>query len=204
MSHPNQALPREFRMAGGGFGAMVLPFALPLVFFAAVMVLLGSIVAGVAGGVVAAVIGVGVLVAVLYAKFARMRQGTVVRFSEYGVELSDAMGFHVRLAWPDMTRVGVVASRMANPYPIGWEDGVRARAGAMTSQGVIGWGDRVIPANAPGWMRRHLAVQPVNPRDGRPEVAIPLGGVDPDWARGPMGQWVRAYRPDLFGPPRTG
>ncbi len=45
--YPDQALPREFRMVGGGFGKMVLPFAVMLVFFAAIMLLLGSVVGGV-------------------------------------------------------------------------------------------------------------------------------------------------------------
>lgn len=202
MSYPNQALPHEFRMAGGGFGKMVLPFAVLLVFFAVVMLLLGSVVAGLAGGIIAAVIGTGALVGVLYAKFNRMKQGTVVRFSEYGVELSDTMGFQIRLDWPDVTRIGEVNSQMVKPSAVGIRDGVHVRAGAVRTQGIIGWGQRVIPPNAPGWMRQNLAMAPVNPYDGRPEVAIPLSGIDPDWTHGAMGQWVRRYRPDLFGGPQ--
>jgi hypothetical protein len=186
-------------MASGGFGRMALPFVVLLVFFAAVMLLLGSIFFGLAGGIVAAVVGTGALVGVLYGKFARMKQGTVVRFSEYGVELSDTMGFLIRLAWPDVTRIGEVDSRMGNPTAVGHGGGVHVGVGAMRSLGLIGWGQRVVPPNAPAWMHQHLAVQPVNPRDGRPEVAIPLSGIDPDWVHGPMGQWVRTYRPDLFG-----
>lgn len=186
-------------MAGGGFGRMAMPFVFVLVLFAAVMLLLGSIFGGLLGGIIAAVVGTGALVGVLYAKFAKMKQGTVVRFSEYGVELLDAKGFHLRLNWPDITRVGVVHSQMADPGAVGHENGVQASVGAMASQGVIGWGQRVVPPNAPGWMRERLAAQPTNPVDGRPEVAIPLGGVDPNWMHGPMGQWVRMYRPDLLG-----
>ena len=199
MSYPSQALPREFRMAGGGFGKMVLPFVALLVFFAAVMLLLGSVVAGLVGGIIAAVVGTGALVGVLYGKFNRMKQGTVVRFSEYGVELSDAMGYRIRLDWPDITRIGEVRSQMANPSAVGVEGGAHVNAGAVRTQGVIGWGHRVLPPKAPGWMRQNLATAAVNPHDGRPEVAIPLSGIDPDWAQGAMGQWVRMYRPDLFG-----
>lgn len=199
MTYPNQALPREFRMAGGGFGKMVLPFVFLLVFFAAVMLLLGSVVAGLPGGIVASVVGTGALVGVLYRKFDRMKQGTVVRFSEYGVELSDTMGFQIRLGWPDITRVGEVRSRMASPSVVGFRGSVRGNAGTVKTHGIIGWGQRVVPPNAPGWMRQDLAMAPVNPRDGRPEVAIPLSGIDPNWAQGAMGQWVRTYRPDLLG-----
>lgn len=199
MSYPNQALPREFRMAGGGFGKMVLPFVALLVFFAVIMLLLGSVFAGLVGGIIAAVVGTGALVGVLWTKFSRMKQGTVVRFSEYGVELSDQLGYQIRLNWPDITRVGEVRSQMANPTAIGTEGGVHVGAGAVRTQGIIGWGHRVVPPNAPGWMRQNLAMAPVNPYDGRPEVAIPLSGIDPNWMQGAMGQWVRTYRPDLLG-----
>jgi hypothetical protein len=192
-------LQREFRMAGGGFGTMALPFVAMLVFFAAIMLLLGSIFAGVIGGIVAAVVGTGALVGVLYVKFSRMRQGTVVRFSEYGVELSDTKGFRIRLGWPDITRVGQVDTQMANPGAVGEDNGVQVSVGAMKSQGLIGWGERVIPPNAPGWVHQNLAAQPKNPMDGRPEVAIPLSGIDPNWMQMAMGAWVRQYRPDLLG-----
>lgn len=189
----------------GGFGRMVAPFVVLLVFFFAVMLLLGSILGGLGVGIPVAVVATGAMVAVLYGKFRRMRDGSVVRFSEYGVELSDQLGFRVRLAWRDMTRVGEVDTRMANPRSIGHGAGVRVRAGVLRSLGLIGWGERVTPPNLPDWLRRSLAVQPVNPVDGRPEVSIPLGGIDPNWLQGPMGQWVHLYRPDLLGgssPPR--
>jgi hypothetical protein len=193
------ALPREFRMAGGGFGRMVLPFVLLLVFFAAVMLLLGSIFAGLVGGIAVSVVSTAIMVGVLYGKFSRMKSGTVVRFSEYGVELSDTKGFRIRLYWPDITRIGQVDTRMADPGAVGPENGVQVSVGAMKSQGVIGWGERIVPPNAPGWLHANLAAQPRNPYDGRPEVAIPLGGVDPNWQQGAMGQWLRLYRPDLMG-----
>lgn len=122
MSYPNQALPREFRMAGGGFGKMVLPYVFLLVFFAAVMLLLGSVFGGIVGGIIAAVVGTAALVGVLWSKFNRMRQGTVVRFSEYGVELSDTLGYQIRLNWPDITRIGEVKSHMSNPTAAGARD----------------------------------------------------------------------------------
>jgi hypothetical protein len=197
--YPNQ-LPREFRMASGGFGRMALPFVAMLVLFAFIMLALGWVFAGPAGGIGAAVVGTGALVGVLYSKFRRMKEGTVVRFSEYGVELSDTLGFHVRLGWRDMTRLGKVNTRMASPEAVG-ED-IKVSIGSMNSLGLIGWGDRIIPPNAPGWMRENLARQPRNPADGRSEVAIPLGGIDPNWLQGPMGHWVRMYRPDLLGPPQ--
>jgi hypothetical protein len=185
-------------MADGGFGRMVLPFVFMLVFFFAVMLLLGSIFTGLIGGIAIAAVATGVMVGVLYYKFDRMRRGTVVRFSEYGVELSDKLGFHVTLAWRDITRIGQVNTQMANPGAIESGD-VSVSVGAIRSQGVIGWGYRSVPPRAPGWMRENLANQPRSPVDGRPLVAIPLGGIDPNWLHGPMAQWIRLYRPDLLG-----
>jgi hypothetical protein len=178
---------------------MVLPFVLMLVLLAVIMYVLGYVVGGVAGGLVGSVVVTGVMVGVLYRKFARMKNGTVVHFSEYGVELTDTLGFRIRLLWPDITRIGQVNSRMASPEAVGGD--LQVSVGEMKSRGIIGWGDRVVPPNAPGWMRENLAAQPRHPYDGRPEVAIPLGGIDPNWAQGPMGHWVRMYRPDLFGVP---
>lgn len=128
-------------MGAGGFGRTALPFAFLLVFFAAVMLLLGSVFAGLVGGIVAAVVGTGALVLVLCVKFDRMKRGTVVRFSEYGLELSYTKGFRVTQYWPDLTQ-----------------------------------GQRVVLPNAPAWVHQNLAAQPRNPYDGRPLVAIPLGG----------------------------
>jgi hypothetical protein len=186
-------------MVDGGFGRMALPYVFLLIFFAAVMLLLGSVFGGLLGGIIAAVVGTGALVGVLWSKFNRLKQGTVVRFSEYGVELSDTLGYQIRLNWPDVTRVGEVRSQMSNPTAAGVEGGLQVGAGAVRTQGIIGWGHRVLPQNAPGWLRQQVAMSPVNPHDGRPEVAIPLSGIDPNWVQGAMGQWVRMYRPDLFG-----
>ncbi|GAA3108293.1 hypothetical protein GCM10020001_027920 [Nonomuraea salmonea] len=71
---------------------------------------------------------------------------------------------------------------------------------ALRSVGLIGWGERAVPPRIPAWMRDRLARVPVDPATGRPEVTIPLGEFDPVWQRGPMGDWVRRYRPDLMGP----
>ncbi len=199
MGFPNQMqLPREFRMSGG-FGRVALPYVFVLVFFFAIMLLLGSIFAGLWGGIGIAIVATGALVGVLFAKFRKMATGTVVRFSEYGVELSDQLGFRIRLLWPDITRIGQVDTRMSGADKIGEDGGVQVGVGSIKSQGVIGWGERITPPNIPGWMREQLAAVPRNPVDGRPEVAIPLGGIDPNWARGAMGEWIRRYRPDLFG-----
>ncbi|MGW3348419.1 hypothetical protein ACWDA3_34435 [Nonomuraea rubra] len=190
----------EFRMRAGGFPRFLAPFIAPLVLFFAVMLLLGAILTNSTPlGAVIAAAATGVLVAVLAVKHRRLATGTVVRFSADGVELADALGFRVRLRWPDITRIDVVETQLATPRRVGRPGGARARVGPLRSPGLVGWGERTVPPRIPGWMRERLARVPVDPATGRPEVTIPLGELDPQWQRGPMGDWVRHYRADLIG-----
>jgi hypothetical protein len=189
----------EFRIRRGSFLPFAAPFLLPLLLFFPVCLLLGSILtADAAWGLLVGAAGTAVLVGVLVVKHRRMVAGTVVRFSPRGVEMADTYGFVLRLDWPDVRRVDVVESRMASPRTIGRPGGVRVRAGAMKSVGLVGWGEREVPARMPGWMRDHLARIPVDPDTGLQWLGIPLGAVDPLWERGPMGDWVRRHRPDLL------
>ena len=198
---PRAPLPTEFRLPSSTFGRFLAPFLGVLALFFAVMLLLGAILTtSTPGGIVIAALATAVLVGVLYAKFRALVANTVVRFSDEGVELVDGRGFRVRLAWDDMTRIDTVHSQLADGRPIGRGFGVRARVGRTSSDGLVGWGKRMTPARMPGWMRRQLAAAPVDPADGRPEVAVPVGALDPSWTLGPMGDWVRRYRPDLLPP----
>lgn len=200
MGDPNQMqLPREFRMSGS-FGRVVRSYAFVLVSFFALVLVVSASFAGWWGGIAIAAAAVGAVVARVFSKFRAMRTGTVVRFSEQGVELSDQVGFRVRLLWPDIVRIGEVETRLsAPPRNRRLFRDVQVRDGVLTAPGVVGWGERITPPNLPDWMRERLASVPVNPADGRREVTIPLGEIDPNWVRGPMGEWVRRYRPDLFG-----
>lgn len=196
----SQQLPREFRPVSGGFGRHLKPLVVLFVFLFVIMLALGSALFGgnAAGGVLAAVVVTGSLLGIQYAKFVRMQEGTVVRFTERGVELTDTKGWRVSLAWPDMTHVGPVLTQTVNPKAMGVSGGVQVSAGPSQSLGVSGWGERVVPPSSPRWQRELLATAPANPTDGRPMVAIPLGDIDPGWTSGPMGQWFRRYRPDLL------
>ncbi|WP_433433642.1 hypothetical protein [Nonomuraea sp. CA-141351] len=189
-----------FRIRAGSFPRFVAPFIAPLVLFFAVCLLLGAILTGSTPlGVVIGALATAILLAVLTAKHRRLTAGTVVRFSPDGVELTDSYGFRVHLRWPDITRIDIVDTQLANPRTMGRLGGVRVRAQALRSVGLIGWGERTLPPRLPGWMRDRLARVPVDLMTGRPEVAIPLGEIDPLWERGPMGDWVRRHRPDLMG-----
>jgi hypothetical protein len=200
LARVSSQLPTEFRPVPGGFGRQMKPLIVPFVFLFVIMLALGSVPFGgnVAGGVVAAVVLCGALVGIQYAKYIKKQEGTVLHFSEYGIELTDTWGWRVSLGWRDMTHVGPVVTQSANPKAMGAPGGVQVSVGPSRSLGISGWGERVIPRSAPRWQRQLLATAPTNPTDGRPMVAIPLGDIDPSWTTGPMGQWFRRYRPDLL------
>ncbi|WP_327089871.1 hypothetical protein OIE66_04425 [Nonomuraea sp. NBC_01738] len=190
----------EFRIRPGSFWRFAAAFAGPLLLFFLVCLLLGAIATGSTPlGTVIGLACAGALLAVVAAKHRRLVTGTVVRFTDEAVELSDAYGFRVRLRWPDITRIDAVDTRVAAPGAIGRRGGLRVRARPLRATGLVGWGERETPARIPRWMRDRLAAAPVDPVTGRPEVAIPLGELDPLWERGPMGAWIRRHRPDLAG-----
>lgn len=153
------------------------------------------------GAIAIAGAAAGAFVGRLFSSFRRTQTGTVVRFSEQGVELSDKVGFRVRLRWPDITRVDEVETRLSAPVRSRrLFRAVKTNDGVLKSPGLLGWGERITPLELPGWMWDRLASVPRNPADGRPEVTIPLGLIDLDWQRTDMGDWVRHYRPDLLEP----
>lgn len=208
MTYPAPApLPpvQEFTPPAGLGTAMrlMLPVSPLFVLFFVVMLGLGAIVAqSTPGGVVIALVCTALLAFWMYRKIAKLK--TVLRFDGEGVTLTDSKGFRVVLQWRDVTQVGPVNTRIVSPRRVGRPWGVKARAGATESLGLIGWGQRSTPARMPGWMRAELAAQPVEQGTGRPLVAIPLGAIDPGWTLGDMGRWVQAHRPDLMPQPWRG
>jgi hypothetical protein len=174
-----------------------------LVVFYAIMVALGSLPFGgrLLPGLAVGLVPTALLVLRVYAKARRGFLSTVLRMSPAGVEWWDGYGFHVRLPWDRITRIGDVQTAVTKPGArVGVAGGARLTVPAWHNSGLIGWGEQHTPARAPGWVKDLLARAPRDPRTGAPEVAIPLGGLDDRWTVGGMGDWVRRYRPDLLPP----
>ncbi len=140
-----------------------------------------------------AVIATGVRLA----KDRQLAADTVVRFSAQGVEMEDAYGSRVRLAWRHIEGIDVVDSRVPSPRTVIRADGTHIRTGTRKCVGVVGWGEYEVSPDAPGWLISHLDRLPVDPVTGLAKLGIPLGVVDPLWEHGPMGDQVRRHRPDL-------
>ncbi|GAA1758641.1 hypothetical protein [Streptomonospora arabica] len=141
------------------------------------------------------------LAAVLASKVRRMFTRTTVAASPTGVELRDRMGFVVRLRWADITGVGTVEDDRGPSIRDVSPDAGRtlvAKAPAVRTQGIIGWGHRWLPHSTPAHLRNHLAQQP---RDaaGREPVAVSFSAAGPANSANPLLAQLRHYRPDLVG-----
>lgn len=172
-----------------------------LVIFYAIMVALGSLPFGgrLLPGLAIGLVPTALLVLRVYSKARRGFLSTVLRMSPAGVEWWDGYGFHVRLRWDRIVRIGEVKTAMTKPGArIGVSGGARLTVRAWHNSGLIGWGEQKIPKKAPKWVKDLLARAPRDPHTGAPEVAIPLAGLDDTWTVGAMGDWVRRYRPDLL------
>jgi hypothetical protein len=161
---------------------------------------IGYVVAGPVGSVVIPVVLIAAIVAL--SRYASRSQG--LRVSGYGVELLRRDGGIVRMRWPDIEQVAVVAQRgrsIVAPYGV-----ARAAAGASmsayvaanTGPGLLGRGESLTPAeveqqrrHGPGWLRY---------RETLDQFGLRLVVIDRDWQNGSIGEWVRAYRPDLLPP----
>jgi hypothetical protein len=175
-----------------------------LVIFYAIMVALGSLPFGgrLLPGLVVGLAPTALLVLRVYRRARRGFLSTVLRMSPAGVEWWDGYGFHVRLPWGRIVRVGDIQTAMTRPGArVGVAGGVRLTVRAWHNTGLVGWGEQRTPQRAPGWVKQLLAGAPRDPVTGAPEVAIPLGALDERWTAGAMGDWVRRYRPDLLPPP---
>ncbi|MDA0566547.1 hypothetical protein LG943_19850 [Streptomonospora sp. S1-112] len=175
-----------------------------------VVMLLGSIFfetaaqgTGTVGGIAVGLLVVVPMAGHLVWKLRRMFTGTVVVVSDRGVELRDSAGFEVRLAWPDVVAVDTVVDRFSPSRGVRLGDrtdpgGPVVRAPEYRSHGLIGWGDRVVPARAPRFLRRRLAAQPHDPATGRPLVAVGFGAAGGAGLDNPLLLAARHHRPDLF------
>lgn len=191
--------PIEFHPTANPFGIVMLRFAPLLALFLLIASTLGSLAFGgrLVPGITVGVIATIGLVVYVGVRFRKMVNNTVVRFSPAGVELIDATGIHVRLAWGNITKIGLVSTAVAEPKEIKAGD-LEITVKPMRNLGLIGWGERYIPPTAPDLVKQQAAKARINPQTGYIEVGIPLSVIDKTWTAGQIGQIVRTYRPDLL------
>ena len=153
---------------------------------------IGYVMGGVAGSLILPVVLVGLIVVIARLGTTRHR----VRVSPQGIEVIGPKQ-HVGMRWASIDRVAVLQGRRASTVTVG--DGAAAAAQlsvegvarANTGPGLVGSGlasKPVSPVPSPAWL---LADTPPV------QVSLLLTVVDRNWRRGPIGAWLRRYRPDL-------
>ncbi|GAA5185181.1 hypothetical protein GCM10023322_28320 [Rugosimonospora acidiphila] len=164
----------------------------------------GGAVGYVIGGPVVSVVLPVAVVAALVALSRYRSWSQVVRLSEYGVELLRRNGGVTRMRWSDVERIAVVAQRgrsVLAPYGVGRAAAAGSMAAfvaANTGPGLLGRAEHLTRSEAERQRGQGPAWQPSG-RELEP-LAVRLVVIDRNWITGPIGDWVRLYRPDLLPP----
>lgn len=123
---------------------------------------------------------------------------STLQLSPFGAVASDRYT-RTELPWSGLREVGPASLMDPLKMTFGPDIGKLASAAAAassrrTEEGLVGDGSLTLSPDAPVLLRKQVAQ---NDQPGRPR-AIVVTHFDPDWRAGRIGQWVRAYRPDLM------
>ncbi|TWD83770.1 hypothetical protein FB561_4939 [Kribbella amoyensis] len=184
-------------MAGSTHGRALAPMVLLLVLLAVVLLLLGSL-GGLLVGILVSVLGTGLALAYLLVKLRRTVAANVLRLDGYGIHWEAGGGVVHQLAWPDLTGIGPVNVQLTPRRRLHVGPVPRSYQASMTDHGLHGWSMVTLPAQVPAVMRQALTAMPVDQASGKRHIGVPLASFDPSWPQGPIGAWIRAYRPDLL------
>lgn len=129
-----------------------------------------------------------------------VRAGSRLELSADGAKQIDRYMI-MELRWDQVEQIGplsALSSLRVSPTREGRAAADAADAvlrGAQGSlEGLIGNGRTDVTADAPMWFRQQLRQNKVDQR----QTAVALSLFDPQWRTGRIGQWIRAYRPDLL------
>lgn len=187
----------EFRMAGGTKTRALVPMVFLLALFAVVLLLLGSL-GGLLVGILVSVVGTVAAVGYLVLKLNRTVSENVLRFDGSGIRWDSGGGVIHALAWSDLTGVGPVNVQLTPRRLLRVGQVPQYAEVSMADHGLHGWSTVTLPFRVPAVMRQALRRMPVDEATGKRHIGIPLVSFDPNWSQGPIGAWIRSYRPDLL------
>lgn len=146
----------------------------------------------------------GILYRLRRRQFVETWSTSALRLSPWGAVSSDR---HIRieLAWSLIFEIGRADTLTPLKVSLGNDiaELITGRAASVRPENaLIGAGALTVSPDAP----RHLRAQieqndesrDIHPASGQPSRAIALSSFDPDWRSGRIGEWIRAYRPDLL------
>lgn len=150
----------------------------------------------------------GLLYVVKKRQFEAVWTRTTLELSPLGAVLSEPR-LRIEMPWATMSQIGD-AQLMSPLRVIVANEGLAKAAYAVAAatshrveEGLIGQAKLVASPDAPRMLRAQIdqndeAWLAAHPGQSRPPRAIVLTHYDPAWRTGRIGQWVRAYRPDLL------
>lgn len=106
---------------------------------------------------------------------------STLTLSPHGATMVDPMA-RIEIAWHQLVAIG------------------GAGPAKRPVEALVGTGTMTLAADAPASIREDYGSGESDPDSGLPLCGIPLPPYDLDWRRGRIGEWIRAYRPDLLDP----
>ena len=189
--------PEEFRASWRQtWQTNIRPFLVSNILIALVTWMLGYMFGG---PVVSVLLPVGLvgLITLLHRVASR---GHGLRLSPNGVEFLRRDGVVVRMRWADIERIAVLSQRQTGVIaPYGAARAAAASdsaafAQANTGDGLVGIGEQLTRAQVAQQRQAGPVWQPLGTTG---EAFLRLTLVDREWRTGRIGEWFRAYRPDL-------
>jgi hypothetical protein len=140
-------------------------------------------------------------------QFAATIEKCTLELSPFGAVLAEPH-LRIEMPWAAVRQIGD-AQAMAPLRVIVANEGLAKVAYAVaaasvrrTEEGLIGAGTLTLTSRAPGLLRSQVAQneegRAPDPVSGQPLRGILLSQFDPAWRSGRIGEWIRAYRPDLL------
>ncbi|GAA0726664.1 hypothetical protein Drose_12140 [Dactylosporangium roseum] len=175
----------------------IKPFLISNILIAVVAWVLGYVF----GGPVVSVLPPVVLVGLITLLQRVASRGHGLRLSADGVEFLRRDGVVVRMRWADIRGIAVLDQRRTGviaPYGVARAAAAAdsaAFAAANTGDGLVGIGEVLTPAQAAQQRQAGPAWQPLGKTGA---ASLRLAVVDREWRTGRIGEWFRAYRPDLM------
>lgn len=188
---------------------LVITFLVSAFIFAVVLNAVG-VPGGLLAGAVAAVPFCALMVLGKKRQFDQRWGKQTVTFSPAGVVMDDR-DTRVELPWThvrsvgDVEQMGVLRTRTSSDLSRMGAGMIRGVADATTGapeHGLVGAGVLTAKPEAPALVKKQvqqfLNGGPDDPEIGQRPMGIPLLRFNRNWQNGRIGEWVRAYRPDLL------
>lgn len=166
-------------------------------------------------GFLAALVFMAAMIVAKRRQLEKERKGTSLTISPEGFVVDDPAGV-LQMPWSGVRAVGLVKApkpvdlrKTSLPFlgrggmTVGGGIGGAIGGAVLTTQtGILGLGAQALKVDAPALKRaefeQNVGINGVDAETGQSFVAVLAQLYDADWQSGRIGDWVRAYRPDVM------